>query len=81
MTQVISIKGAGDFELPEGRLLRHFDNVGNYAIVEPATAEQSNPFGLVDSISTRAYRNEEDRRNALVALITKNGGQPKLAQA
>lgn len=77
---ICTVIGAGDFELPQNRLVRVFENHHNVAIIDPA--KEGTPdggLGVVDSIHLRAYPGEEARRKAIIDLLKRNGAQPVVA--
>jgi hypothetical protein len=74
--------GGDKYVLPEGKLLRQFEAQSNIAIIDTAKAGTPNGgLGVVDSVHTRAYRNLDERREAIVGLLTRNGAQPIPAAA
>lgn len=77
MTQVVTVNGVGKFELPENRLLAIFEGQCNVAILDAGVAGKAHDnLGIVDSVHTRGYRGESERREAIVDLIVRNGGKP-----
>lgn len=70
--RVYDIKDAGQFVLPAGRVLRHFEAQSNYSILAPTENGPFDGFGVVDSIHTRALKGEPVSK-AVADLLKRNG--------